>query len=240
MLHIAIVDDEAGVCGQIEMLIQEYAEKQKTEIEIDVLFSGEELIRFLSQRKSYDLILLDIELAELNGVAVGKIIREKFDDYATKIAYVSGKTHYAMELFQISPIDFLKKPVNYLDIEKLFTKLLKITGGYSGTFSFKYMHNTYQVSFKDILYFQSDERKIRIITSDREYEFYGKLDDVHNQLHSYTFIRIHKSYIVNAERVKVFKYQSVIMENGEIIPISQSKRAEMRTLQIQMEKESLQ
>ena len=102
MLHIAIVDDEAGVCGQIEMLIQEYAEKQKTEIEIDVLFSGEELIRFLSQRKSYDLILLDIELAELNGVAVGKIIREKFDDYATKIAYVSGKTHYAMELFQIS------------------------------------------------------------------------------------------------------------------------------------------
>ena len=109
MLHIAIVDDEAGVCGQIEMLIQEYAEKQKTEIEIDVLFSGEELIRFLSQRKSYDLILLDIELAELNGVAVGKIIREKFDDYATKSAYVSGKTHYAMELFQISPIDFLKK-----------------------------------------------------------------------------------------------------------------------------------
>lgn len=240
MLHIAIVDDEMEICGQIDMFVHRFAEKNKIEIETDVFSTGEELIKFLLQGKIYNLILLDIELAALNGVDVGKIIREKHNDYSTQIAYVSGKTHYAMELFQISPIDFLEKPVYYASIEKVFTKLFKITGCYSETFSFKYKHNTYQVMIKDILYFQSDDRKIKIVAVDTVYEFYGKLDEVYEQLHSYKFIRIHKSYIVNTDRVRAFKYQSVIMTNDESIPISQSKRAEIRKLQIEMEKEDLQ
>ena len=92
---------------------------------------------------------------------------------------------------------------------------------------------------KDILYFQSDDRKIKIATIDGVYEFYGKLDNVYKQLQNYNFIRIHKSYIVNIDRVKAFHYQFVIMTDEQSIPISQSKRSEVRKLQMKIEKESL-
>lgn len=239
MLYIAIVDDEMDICVQIEQFVHRYAKEKKVDIETDVCSSGEELIKLLDGGNSYQLILLDIELAELNGVAVGKLIREKYNDYSTQIAYVSGKTHYAMELFQVSPIDFLEKPVDYVSIEGLFNKLSKIIGCFSERFSYKYKHDTYHVMLKDILYFQSDDRKIKIATIDGVYEFYGKLDNVYEQLQNYNFIRIHKSYIVNIDRVKAFHYQFVIMTDEQSIPISQSKRSEVRKLQMKIEKESL-
>jgi len=240
LISVAIVDDEIGVCGQLESFIVQYAKEKRHEIEVDVFYSGEEILKLLDQNKIYDLILLDIELGSLNGVDVGKHIREKISDYTTQIAYISGKTHYAMKLFQISPIDFLEKPLTYAQVHLLMEKLEKITKVYSDVFSYKYGRDLFQVKIKDILYFKSNDRKVQIFLTERTDEFYAKLDDVHQQLHNHKFLCVHRSYIVNCDWVRSFQYPSLIMCDGTEIPIAQSKRSEVRKLQMKLEKETLQ
>lgn len=170
-----------------------------------------------------------------NGVEVGRFIRDNLVNDAVQIAYVSGKTHYAMELFKISPIDFLVKPIEYIQLYDVMSKLIRIKKIYADVFSYKVEHDTYNEKLKNILYFESRDRKVRIVTFDKTDEFYGSLDDVYQQLKDFGFVSIHRSYLINYNSVKSFRYDSVTMLNGENLSISQSKRKYLRDLQIKLE-----
>lgn len=82
MFRIAICDDNGAVCSAIENIIDDFFKTETMHYEIDGFQSGEELLKELDDHEKYDLIYLDIELARLNGVEVGRYIREKLlDDY---------------------------------------------------------------------------------------------------------------------------------------------------------------
>ena len=69
--------------------------------------TGKELCRFIESEHSFDIIFLDIELGDINGVEVGKFIREKQKDQVVQIVYISAQTkYYCMELFDIRPMNY--------------------------------------------------------------------------------------------------------------------------------------
>jgi DNA-binding LytR/AlgR family response regulator len=241
MIKIAIVDDERSVCGQLESLLLQYGKLHHLEIETEVFFSGEAFLEYLCRNRTvYHLMLLDIELGTCSGVDIGKFIREEMKDYAIQIAYISGKIHYAMALFQISPLDFLVKPLNYEQVSSLMDKLLLVSQLHADTFLYKIGHESFQVKTKDILYFKSADRKIQVVLAERTDEFYGKMDEVIAQVSSSRFLNVHKSYLVNIDFVKIFRYDSLTMCNGAVIPIAQSRRCEIRRFQMELERERLQ
>lgn len=106
MIRIAVVDDENILCSQIEQYLLKIAEELNIHFDIDVLYSGNELCQQLKQSIYYDVIFLDIEMDDVNGIAVSEFIRKQLLDDSVQIIYVSGNTRYAMELFQYSPLDF--------------------------------------------------------------------------------------------------------------------------------------
>lgn len=116
MFRIAVCDDNDAVCSAIENTIDGFFKTESIHYEIDSFQSGEELLEELNDHVKYDLIYLDIELAQLNGVAVGRYIRENLLDDYTQIAFISAKPSYALELFQVRPIHFL---VNHLRPDRL-------------------------------------------------------------------------------------------------------------------------
>ena len=87
--------------------------KTGIEMETEFFYSGESLYNAIAkQGYIFDLILLDIELMMMNGVQVGQKIREELNNDIVQIVYISGKESYAMELFDIRPLNFLIKPVD--------------------------------------------------------------------------------------------------------------------------------
>ncbi|MGE4509058.1 MAG: LytTR family DNA-binding domain-containing protein [Eubacteriaceae bacterium] len=92
-----------------------------------------------------------------------------------------------------------------------------------------------RVRIKDILYFQSINREIRLLTTTDVATFYGKLKDISSQLNEFQFVQIHKSYLLNYAQIIEFRYDHVKLTNSEILPISQSKRKKIRELQIKYE-----
>lgn len=235
MFKIAICDDVEDVCSELKTMIIDMKDSLICGgIIIDIFFSGEALLENIVENP-YDLIFLDIELGEINGVEVGHIIREQMEDYITKIIYISSKDIYDRQLFDVQPLHFLKKPI---DSKKVFADIqlaMKISEKENKSFEFKSFRKTVKVPYKDILYFESKGREIFLFGTKNNYNFYGNIKSLEEVLPKF-FIHPNRSYFVNYEFITCFKFEELIMTDGSIIPISRNKRKEIRELQLVFER----
>ncbi|WP_069998701.1 LytR/AlgR family response regulator transcription factor [Cellulosilyticum sp. I15G10I2] len=236
MLRIAICDDEKAICAQLEYILEEISSSCLEEVEIEVFFSGEELYSYLMKNTYFDMIFLDIELKFMNGIDVGKKIREEMLNETTQIIYISAKDSYAMELFEVRPLNFLIKPLKAEKIKDVFTTALRLIKKNEQFFTYQVGQTSYKISIKDILYFESNDRKVNIITTRGVDTFYGSLVEIFKELEKYKFLNIHKSYLVNYTHIIRFEYSQVTLSNNKVLPISQSRRKTMRSLQFQLER----
>lgn len=237
MFRIAICDDEQAIGSQIENILLKYSKRTYLEVDITVFYSGEELYRYIETGHEFDLIYLDIEMELMNGLEVGKKIRNTMKDHKTEIVYISGKDGYDRQLFDVQPLHFIAKPIDpKMVIEDLNLAMLRVEK-LGGIFTYRKTIETYKVPIKDIIYFESMDRELRIVSINNEDIFYGIIQQIFETVAKYQFIKIHRSYIVNYRHIAIFKYDEVIMSNGIRLPISQSRRKEVREIQLSIEQE---
>lgn len=228
-MKIVICDDDKTTCALLEDQLKAFFTGINVKIELDVFFNGASLMEYLKREKSPDILFLDIELPGLNGIEVGKYIRNTLNNSDLFLVYISYKTEYALELFQNQPFDFLIKPMKKQQIYSVIEKILNIIGKNECIFEYKNQGLSHRIHYKDILYFQSNGRKINIITTKNKTEiFYGRLSEIEKTCPTDLFLRIHKSYLVNMRYTKNITYNWMQMNNGDILNISKSKRVEIR------------
>ena len=160
---------------------------------------------------------------------VSSFIIHHHNNEKTEIIFISAHRQYAIELFDFDPLTFLIKPIDNDSLTKAFNKLLKRMGRSEKVFSIKHGCEYKKIPVNDILYFESADHKISMHTDSGIELFYDKLDNIILRLDSKLFIQIHKSFIVNSRRIKRFCYDTVVLDNDEVLPISQSKRKSVRT-----------
>lgn len=227
MYNIGICDDGKSVCSSLEEMILGYGNKRCVDIDIKVWYSGISLCEYLKQGNHLDILFLDIELIETTGIAVANYIRDTLNDRSMQIVYISRVSSYAQKLFKTQPMDFLIKPITQENVEATLNVAMKILGKNQGKFEFQYGKEYYYIPLKDIMYFCSEGRKVKIVTSSGIHEFYGKLKDVNLRLPQH-FIFIHQSYIVNKQYIEKYTYEQVEINNGEILAISKVNRKQVR------------
>jgi len=229
---IAICDDDGTMSAELERTLIDIFSKLSVEHEIEVFFTGEELCRAIESGSHYDLIFLDIEFAQngINGVEVGRLIRDVHDNHMVSIVYMSRVKSYALELFDIQPFNFLVKPLKHEKIEEVIRKYLKVSGLWSETFTYKIGHDLSKVQIKDIVYIESHDKKLILHHADgRKDEFYGSIRTVYQkQLKPFGFLFIHTSYIVNYDYVSAFKVNQVFLSDRvTLLPISKHRKSEV-------------
>ena len=228
MYRVAICDDEYGMCSRIERIILDYQNNCAEKIDILVFYSGQELCKYIKEGQAFDLIFLDIELDNINGIEVGRIIREELKDDITQIVYISAKKDYAIELFENRPLNFLVKPISEENIIKNLKIAMKLYENCNLFFEFSNSAIFYKIPYKEIIYFASNDKKIRVVTLDKAYECYGKLSNVEKLTKDKDFILIHKSYLVNYRYISEARYDNIKLTTNDILPISQAYRKEVR------------
>lgn len=239
MFRVAICDDQEIICTFIEGTILNYSENTLVEIEVEVFYSGETLCEFIEKEHGFDLIILDIELKCISGIEVGRKIREEMQDEITKILYISGVQGYAMDLFETRPFNFLIKPLEEEMIIKYLEKAIQLTEKEKKFFEFGTGRVFYKLPYEEILYFESEDKKIRVIAKNDIYEYYGKLSDIEKSISNKEFLLIHKSYIVNYLYVSEARYERLRLTNGRELPISQPYRKAVRDILLKRRKGGL-
>ncbi|MFI3238429.1 MAG: LytTR family DNA-binding domain-containing protein [Lachnospiraceae bacterium] len=232
MIKIAICDDEIDICTKIENILLEHAAKLCRKAYVEIFYSGESLTKYIALGNTFDLVFLDIEMGEMNGVEVGKYIRKVLQNHTTQIVYVSARNEYDRQLFDVQPLHFIPKPITYEAVVSDLELALSRMGSVNQYFVYKKGKESYKIPMRDIIYFESFNREIKIIHTNGEDTFYDTLEDVTQSVRDFSFLRIHRSYLINEEHTRKFKFNEVLMSNGMYIPISRTKRQVIRAIQM--------
>ncbi len=228
MFRIAICDDERSICTEIENIIIKHSLEKHIRTEIEIFESGESLCDAIKQGDFFHLIFLDIELVKINGIDVCAKIRNDYDNESVKIVYISSHPGYAMQLFDGRPLNFLQKPLDSEKIIANFDKAVALWEKDIIVFEFTSGRTTKWIKMKDIFYFESEDKKIIIHSSEGNEIFYSKLSEVAKKVKDAGFLWIHKSFLVNYNYIKGITYEKIELLDGTMLPISNTFRTDVR------------
>ena len=234
VIQILICDDDICMASDIEKFVMTYCKMKSLGFDIDTYYSGDRIIKDLEERVYFDILFLDIEMKKMDGVMVGHYIREQLHNDSMLIIYISSYTQYAMELFQIRPMDFLVKPISPQRMYEVLDIAVRLLNRKEISFSYKQGRNFNKILVKEIIYFRAKDREVEMITTNGVICFYEVLGNIYQVLKDHGFFFIHKSYLVNYDYVDEFYYDRLIMVNGECLKIAQGRRKDVRKYQIEM------
>ncbi len=214
MIKVGIIDDEILA----RKVIEEYCAK------IDnftiVLSTGNpiEFINFARQNE-VDLIFLDIEMPEINGLEILSSLL-----LPPKVILTTAYSEYALESYNYGVVDYLLKPIK---LERFLKAVHKVSASkivpsekHPGSQELQIKHDGLPIAipFKSILYIQSFGNYLKIFTDSRMYLIPETLINITAVL-SENFQRTHKSYIANLDRVTKATRTQLSIENNEV-PVS--------------------
>lgn len=225
MLRVAVCDDEPMIAHQIENFIYDICSREGINADIGVYDSGDALVKRIHEGQLFDLIYLDIQMKNGDGITAAENIR-KTDENAV-IIFISGYDRYLMKLFRLDVFAFIKKPIDADVFYETFLDANTKICNKNTFFVFQYKNREYKVLCKDILYFESRGRQVVLyMRSDEVHVFNEKLSRVEKRLENgkIPFIRIHQSYLVNYVLIKSRSKTDVTLINGMRLPISDERQ----------------
>lgn len=225
MIRIGVCDDVSCHVETLAAYVADWAEIRRINISLEKFKSGEEVLLDLETKGDFAAVFMDIELDGINGMDTALKLRRA--DRHVSIVFVSGHEQYFKKLFQVYPFQFVEKPIVRQKIYEVLDKIAKEQTFYNESFYFQYRWITFHINLRQVLYFASEKRIIKILMEDgREHVFYEKLDELEEKLAEYNhqFIRIHKSYLVNKRQIEQYRYKNIVMRNGDVLTISRKKR----------------
>ncbi len=227
MLRIAICDDEKYDRDRIQALLLEYLETHNLNASIDLFSSGKE---FLSERDNlvkYDIVFLDINMEEIDGIQTAQEMRSFQSD--TCIVLVTAFINYVLEGYKVGAVRYIMKDALDVQIKECMDAIIQKMQFREITFPF--MEGDRTLYTDNILYVESRKHKCIFSCMEREnvtYQLYGKLDQIEIKLERYGFLRIHKSFLVNMKHVKRISNYIAVMDSGDEFPVSRLRFTKAR------------
>lgn len=221
-MNIAICDDEKSQRDLLQKYVYEWAEKENKKISIFLFESSEQFSFYWSEEKTIDLILLDIQMGKHNGVDLAKKIRETDEDM--QIVFITAISEYIAEGYEVEALHYLVKPI---DKERLF-KCLDRASLKEKCVDSKVLLETKEVMIRvachDIWYLEAFGHQCMVYTKNDAYEVKESISKIESnaELKKDSFIKCHRSYLVNLKHVSRVEKEAVVMDDGRKVPISRN------------------
>lgn len=205
-MNIVLLDDDINILKELKDLI---SNTFKNYNQIKLYSSYDELINSIDR---IDILFIDIKLNNENAIDLIKRDINKFKN--TKIIYITGYD-YIEDIFETSPFYYLKKPITKEKLEKVYNKLIEN----KKNISVKFDKEIKRISKDDIIYVDSYARIINFHLKDNSIiKSYNKMSELENNLPN-NFLRIHKSYIINMDKVKSYSKSEIILYDNTKLKI---------------------
>jgi len=211
-IRAVIVDDEELARKRLTRLLRVYGEEVGI---VGEASDGEEAVGVISSLRP-DVVFLDVQMPGFDGFEVVRRL-----DVKPFIVFVTAYNEYALKAFEENSVDYLMKPVEQQRLEKTIEKLRRVFGtspsGMNGNIERMLARlasppaqrikvslgdKIYLIDLPDIVYFEAKEKYTFLHTGDREYIIDETISGLEGKLEASTFVRIHRSYIVNVNFIR--------------------------------------
>lgn len=174
MINIAICDDEQTSLNSIKKLTTDFFRSQNIKINISLFSSGEEL---LSSDKDIDILFLDIQMKQLNGIETAKKIRNK--SYKCFLIFITVLKEMVFQSFEVQPFDYMLKPIQYDNFKKTMERLLlSMKSADKENLLIQRGTESSIVSFEEIIYCEIINRKIYLhLKSANIIDYYDRIEN---------------------------------------------------------------
>lgn len=230
MLRIAICDDEVCFISKLQNYLWEYFSEKEILYNADVFESGIQLLELGERLCEIDIIFLDINMKDLNGIETAKQIRNFTQE--TFIVFVTGYITYSPEGYKVNAIRYILKDIENFKVafveclntiqdkikDKQFEQIIEFSEGKK------------KIILNNIVYIESDLHKLYFhIWNNKEvrYTMYGRLDTLEEKIQLSGFCRIHKSYLVNLRYVEDLQRYHIILNNGHELSVAKQRYKEV-------------
>ncbi len=224
-LKIAICDDDAVALGIVSGALGGLLEKREIQADITTYRNAAEL-EVAMRAAAFDLILLDIDLPDVNGIDF--FAKSRKEGNRTQIMFVSGHENSVFDAFKCEPAGFVRKSHFLKDLTvyiDLFLKKYKENRTSVKTLSVKSKKQILLISVEDITYIESflKNQHIFAVNGSEEYQITSSMKKLEEELAPYGFIRIHNGYLVNYRYIKLFTNCDVQLTNGKSLLVSRGR-----------------
>lgn len=222
------IDDEPLALQQLSGYIHDTEFLELTGSFRNALVAG----KWLSENKA-DAIFVDIEMPGINGLDFVRDMNQK-----PLVVFTTAHSEYALEGFKVDATDYLLKPIDYEDFvrsaEKVYRQFLLIQGatarqGNKRIIFVRSEYKTILLAIEDIIFIESRSEYVRIFSHDKKpIMTLGSLKSYQEKLSPDSFLRVHRSYIVNVSSIKSIGNKHIILTNDMSIPVGKLYEPDLR------------
>lgn len=246
MIRAVVADDEVLARQKLRQLLKEM---EGIEVVGECATAAEtiELVRLTDP----ELLFLDIRMSDMDGFDVLESLSADADRTLPQVIFVTANDRYAVRAFEIHAIDYLLKPFTPERLQAAVQRVRdKVAAGehghkdfgkkseperYTTRMVFKSRGRILFLSVDDIRWIEAQENYVKICTGKDSHLLRETIGSLENRLDPNSFLRVHRSAIVNLHHVKEVKNEAdgdaiVVLKSGEQVPMSRSYRSKMQKL----------
>lgn len=227
MLRIAVVDDEKVYIDQITEYIKQYANEKNRDIQTETFSDGNGLLKEYSSQ--YDIILLDIEMSERNGMDTAREIRKINQDVV--LVFITNMAQYAINGYEVGALDYVLKPLNYYTFSvRLERAVQRVKKRQLEEILLNLPDGIKRLKADTIYYIEVQNRMLHYHTKDGVFVVRGTLQSAEGLLRESHFVRCNHWYLVNLQYVSEIRRNLVIVAGDELEISRRNKTAFLSAL----------
>ena len=215
-MRIAVCDDEELFRIEFKSVLDKVL--INAEYDIDTFSGGSSLYEaFL--KNPFDLVFLDIEMPGIDGITLAKRLRAVSEN--VQIVFLTSHIEYALEGYEVNALRYLVKPVDMNKLSEVL-KYIQDKKNNSRQIMIKQEGEDIVIDISDVIYIESLDKNVRIVTSKSEYITRYNISDYEEELKNSGFLRIHRGYLISLSKVKKIVKNDVVMDGDISLPVSRS------------------
>lgn len=215
-MRIAVCDDEELFRIEFKNVL----DKALVNVDYDIdTFSGGSSLYEAFLKEPFDLVFLDIEMPGIDGITLAKRLRAISEN--VHIVFLTSHIEYALEGYEVNALRYLVKPVDMNKLNEVL-KYVQDKKNNSRQIMIREDGEDIVIDISDIIYMESMDKNVRIVTSKREYVTRYNISDYEEELKNSGFLRIHRGYLISLSKVKKIVKNDVVMDGDISLPVSRS------------------
>lgn len=220
LYKFAICDDNSTDCEYIVSLVTKWSESKKIPVKIDTFPSAEAFLFHYAEEKDYDILLLDVEMGEMDGVTMAKVIRRQNE--TVQIVFITGYSDYIAEGYEVSALHYLMKPVQKEKLFEVLNRACEKVKKNERSLYLEFSGEMIRISFPEIYYLEVQQNYVTIYTKNagisKNYTIKKPLSELEAKLDD-RFFRIGRSCIVNLEYISRITKTNVFLSDATVLPL---------------------
>ncbi len=215
MINIAICDDSLIDLQYIKSIVEKWKNKTNLTCKISLFSSAENFLFNYSDFKEYDILLLDIEMKNMDGVTLAKTIRK--DNKLVQIIFITGYSDYILDGYDVDALHYLMKPVNSDKLEQVLTKAVSLINKNEKCLKLTIYGQMYRIPLQEITHLEVIQNYVTIYSKEK-YTIKKTLREIEKLLDD-RFFRVSRSVIVNLHYISRVTKHEVVLNNGILLQL---------------------